>query len=594
MRRWPRSCAPTTPTDCTEVDTGGYRVTTTLDWDMQKIAEKWVYAAARAPHAKDPRADPQANARSRKPSGAGSSACAAATSTTPPPAVMDYRTGEVLAYVGSASYTSKGNKKFQPQFDVLADGWRQPGSSIKPIDYLIGIDDETLTASTMFMDVATNFGRGFVPTQADKLERGPVRLRSALQFSLNVPAIKATIMSGLDHVFDRTKDFGLDLSEHGRPGRCRWASARSRRTRSTCSARTARSPTAGCACRARSSPRSSTTNGQADLAARRHASPRATQVISKQAAYIITDILAGNTESRRSTRSGASGPIYEGGTPPAGRLQDGHDERQPRRPRLRLPGPAEGQDGARPRRRGVDGQQQQRARTRAASRSTPPRRSGRRSSRTVSKGDADREVQGPERAQDRHGRRVHRAQARAVHDEDGQGAVPAGHGPDRSARPSAISLEIDARVRPAVAGRLRRPEGRPRASSTSPRSRATSRTGRRPNRDWAARAAKGPGVRGGPQGHPDRRTSTAAASPRSAGHGARRSRRRENCPLAPPPCGSSRRIRDVPPGRSPADPAARPGRWPWRDGGGVTRPTPKPTKPPTTSRPTGRRPDRSG
>jgi membrane carboxypeptidase/penicillin-binding protein PbpC len=42
-------------------------------------------------------------------------------------AVMDYRTGEVLAYVGSASYTSKGNKKFQPQFDVLSDGWRQPG-----------------------------------------------------------------------------------------------------------------------------------------------------------------------------------------------------------------------------------------------------------------------------------------------------------------------------------------------------------------------------------------------------------------------------------------------------------------------------------
>ena len=50
--------------------------------------------------------------------------------------VIDYRTGEVLAYVGSASYTSKGNKKFQPQFDVMADGWRQPGSAIKPIDYL--------------------------------------------------------------------------------------------------------------------------------------------------------------------------------------------------------------------------------------------------------------------------------------------------------------------------------------------------------------------------------------------------------------------------------------------------------------------------
>ncbi len=199
---------PESPNDCSEVDTGGYHVTTTLDYKMQQTAEKWVYAAARAPNAKDPRAV----LRSKKipksqwgwilglrghnihNAGAG---------------VIDYRTGEVLAYVGSASYTSKGNKKFQPQFDVMADGWRQPGSAIKPIDYLIGIDDGILTASTMFMDVTTDFGGGYMPTQADKLERGPVRLRSAIQFSLNIPAIKAGIMVGLDHLFERNKDFGI-------------------------------------------------------------------------------------------------------------------------------------------------------------------------------------------------------------------------------------------------------------------------------------------------------------------------------------------------------------------------------------------------
>ena len=141
---------------------------------MQKTTEKWVYVAARAPNSKDPRTI----LRQRKiPTGdwgwilnlRGRNIHNAAA------AVMDYRTGEVLAYVGSASYTGKGNKKFQPQFDVLSDGWRQPGSSIKPIDYAIGIDDETLTASTMFMDVVADFGRGFTPTQADKMERGPVR-----------------------------------------------------------------------------------------------------------------------------------------------------------------------------------------------------------------------------------------------------------------------------------------------------------------------------------------------------------------------------------------------------------------------------------
>ena len=207
---------PDTPTDCPAVDTGGLRVTTTLDWNMQRTAEKWVYVAARAPNAKDP----NAILTSRKIPASDRSwilGLRGHNINNAAAAVMDYRTGEVLAYVGSASYTSKGNKKFQPQFDVLSDGWRQPGSAIKPVDYLIGIDDKTLTASTMLMDVVTNFGGGFTPIQADKLERGPVRLREALQFSLNVPAIKASIMSGLDHVFARSKDLGLTYPKTALP-----------------------------------------------------------------------------------------------------------------------------------------------------------------------------------------------------------------------------------------------------------------------------------------------------------------------------------------------------------------------------------------
>ena len=73
---------------------------------------------------------------------------------------IDYRTGEVLAYVGSAGLLRGKTKKFQPQFDVLADGWRQPGSAFKPINYITGIEDRTLTAATMFMDVVTDFGGG--------------------------------------------------------------------------------------------------------------------------------------------------------------------------------------------------------------------------------------------------------------------------------------------------------------------------------------------------------------------------------------------------------------------------------------------------
>jgi membrane peptidoglycan carboxypeptidase len=67
-----------------------------------------------------------------------------------------------------------------------------------------------MTAATMFMDVTTNFGGNFIPTQADKAERGPVRLRQALQFSLNIPSIKAGLMNGLKHFYERSKDFGID------------------------------------------------------------------------------------------------------------------------------------------------------------------------------------------------------------------------------------------------------------------------------------------------------------------------------------------------------------------------------------------------
>jgi membrane peptidoglycan carboxypeptidase len=288
-----RLLCPDTPSDCEKVDTGGYRVTTTLDWDMQKIAEKWTYVAARAPQSSNPRSILRArkipardwgwilNLKGRNIHNAAS-------------AVMDYRTGEVLAYVGSASYVAKGNAKFQPQFDVLSDGWRQPGSSIKPMDYAIGIDDETITASTMLMDVVTDFGRGFTPTQADKLERGPVRVRNALQFSLNIPAIKATIMQGLQHTFDRSQDFGLVFPATAVPVTSMGIGTLETHPIDMLSAYSA------IANGGVKMPRQMITkvvdeNGRQVWPLDR-AKTEGTEVISPQAAYIITDILAGNTQ----------------------------------------------------------------------------------------------------------------------------------------------------------------------------------------------------------------------------------------------------------------------------------------------------------
>jgi membrane peptidoglycan carboxypeptidase len=283
---------PDHPDDCTEVDTGGYRVTTTLDWDMQKITEKWVYVAARAPQSKDPRSILRAKKIPQREWGwilnlKGRNLHNAAA------AVIDYRTGEVLSYAGSASYTSKGTKKFQPQFDVLSRGWRQPGSAIKPIDYAIGIEDETLTASTMFMDVVTDFGRGYTPTQADDKERGPVRLRSALQFSLNVPAIKATIIQGLDHTFERTQDFGLVYPSTATPvlsmgiGTLETHPIDMLSAYGTIANGGVRMP--------RQMIKTVVDEDGKQIWPLDDQKPEGTAVISPQAAYIITDILAGNT-----------------------------------------------------------------------------------------------------------------------------------------------------------------------------------------------------------------------------------------------------------------------------------------------------------
>ena len=346
---------PEDPIDCPEVDTGGFKVISTIDLKMQKTAEKWVYVAARAPNAKNP----SAILSSRKIPGSARSwimGLRGHNIHNAAAGVIDYRTGEVLAYAGSASYTSKGNKKFQPQFDVLADGWRQPGSAIKPIDYAIGIDDKTLTAATMFMDVTTNFGGGFTPTQADKLERGPVRLRSALQFSLNIPAIKATIMSGLDHVYERTKEFGLTYPKTALPVLSMGIGTLEVHPIDLLGAL------------------------RHDRQQRRaHAAPGHQHGPQRRRHRLLAD-RQGHAEghARHERRGGLHRHRHHGrqhrqegqpvlgqvgdlrqGDAPAGCLQDRHDQRQPRRGGLRLRRAAGGQEGARHRGRRLDGQQRQ-------------------------------------------------------------------------------------------------------------------------------------------------------------------------------------------------------------------------------------------
>ena len=197
---------------CPALERGGLKITTTLDWNMQQIAEKWVTAGVLLPHQTDPQAfaaqigvpfEPWMKKLEKLQVNNGALIA------------MDYQTGETLAYVGSAGYyrDDLSSPQFQPQFDVLGDGWRQPGSAFKPFNYVTGLNNGTMTAASMFMDVTTTFdnSNGYTPKDWDLLERGPVRMRTALQWSLNIPAVKALVMNGVNNVFQMAQNFGMSF-----------------------------------------------------------------------------------------------------------------------------------------------------------------------------------------------------------------------------------------------------------------------------------------------------------------------------------------------------------------------------------------------
>jgi peptidoglycan glycosyltransferase len=185
-----------------QLDTGGYKVISSLDWEMQQAAEKWALSV-RSTQIKDYKA--YLTSIGIKPTKwlqaiHGLSINNAAVAT------LDARTGEILAYAGSADYYGEANGTlFQPEYDVLS-GYRQPGSAIKPITYGYALEDRAITAATILMDVPVDFGQGWTPAGSDGLERGPVRMRQALQGSLNVPAIKAVIRAGADRIWRQMRD----------------------------------------------------------------------------------------------------------------------------------------------------------------------------------------------------------------------------------------------------------------------------------------------------------------------------------------------------------------------------------------------------
>ena len=159
------------------VEEGGLKVTTTLDYDMQIKAEQAV-------------AD---NVKHLTASGAGNAALTA----------MDPKTGQILAMVGSENYFDTANNG---NFNV-ATASRQPGSSFKPIVYATAFKGKYNPAFTLW-DVPTTFG-DYTPQNYNGRFNGPVTMRTALQNSLNIPAVKTLALVGVPAAIQTAHDMGI-------------------------------------------------------------------------------------------------------------------------------------------------------------------------------------------------------------------------------------------------------------------------------------------------------------------------------------------------------------------------------------------------
>lgn len=99
--------------------------------------------------------------------------------------IVNYKTMEVLGYVGSADFF---NKEIQGQVDGTK-AYRSPGSTLKPFIYALGIEQGIIHPMTMLRDIPKNYGF-YTPENFDKSFFGIMSATSALVNSRNIPAVE--------------------------------------------------------------------------------------------------------------------------------------------------------------------------------------------------------------------------------------------------------------------------------------------------------------------------------------------------------------------------------------------------------------------
>lgn len=172
---------------------GGWRVTTTLDADIQSKAEEIISAGALANTEKF---------------NASNAALVA----------IDPKTGGILAMLGSRNYF---DTEIPGAYNVATmKPGRQPGSAFKPFAYAEAFS-QGYTPDTVVFDLPTQFstncspfnftsaGGCYSPGNYDNTFRGPMSLRNALAQSINIPAVKVLYLAGLNETIRLAKALGI-------------------------------------------------------------------------------------------------------------------------------------------------------------------------------------------------------------------------------------------------------------------------------------------------------------------------------------------------------------------------------------------------
>ena len=129
--------------------------------------------------------------------------------------IVDHQSGEVVVSVGAPDYLDAAREGFLDMTRAV----RSPGSTLKPLIYGLAFEIGRAHPETVIDDRPIRFG-DYAPQNFDNRFRGAVRVRQALQMSLNIPAVTLLAEVGPPQLVARMRRAGADplFQGHEVPG----------------------------------------------------------------------------------------------------------------------------------------------------------------------------------------------------------------------------------------------------------------------------------------------------------------------------------------------------------------------------------------